>query len=73
MGLAQLNYQNSNPRSNKNLEYSYVQILAIVSTHTFHHQVKCPQNTDENSFKHFIGHTWRVWEKSLNFSLNKVG
>jgi len=43
MGLAQLNYQNSNPRSNKNLEYSYVQILAIVSTHTFQHQVKCPK------------------------------
>ena len=33
MGLAKLNYKNSNPKSNKNLDYYHMQILAILSTH----------------------------------------
>ena len=59
MKLVQLNYKNNNPTSDKNLDYSHVQILTILSTHT--RQLTSPfsisqlfQNTDESSSKHFI-------------------
>jgi len=61
MGLVQLNYKNNNIRSNKNLDYSHVQILVIFCTHTG--QLTSPfsinqlsQNMDESSFKYFIKH-----------------
>ena len=67
MKLGQLNYKNSNLRSNKNLDYSYVQILVILSIHT--RQLtspfiinQLPQNMDENSFKYFIEHLVGVRE-----------
>jgi len=69
MGLVQLNYKNKNLGSNKNLYYSYVQILVILSTHT--RQLSSPfsisqlsQNMDESSFKHFIEHLVGVRENS---------
>ena len=58
MGSVQLNYKNNNIRSNKNLDYSHVQIQAILSTHN--RQLtsplsvnQLPQNTNESSFKHW--------------------
>ena len=69
MGLAQLNYKISNQRPNKNLDYFYVQILVILSTHT--RQLISPLsisqlsiNMDESSFKHFIEHLVGVRENS---------
>ena len=69
MGLVQLNYKNKNLGSNKNLYYSYVQILVILSTHT--RQLSSPfsisqlsQNMDESSFNYFIEHLVGVRENS---------
>jgi len=67
MGLVQLNYKDSNRWSNTNLNYFYVQIPVILSTHT--RQLtsplsisQLPINTDESSFKHFIKHLVGVRE-----------
>jgi len=77
MGLAQLNYEISNQRPNKNLDYFHVQILVILSTHT--RQLtpplsisQLPINTDESTFKHFIEHLVGMRE-TLNSNINKLG
>ena len=69
MGLAQLNYKISNLGPSKDLDYFYVQILAILPTHT--RQLtsplsisQFPTNTDESSFEHFIEHSVGVKENS---------
>ena len=69
MGLAKLNYKTSNLGPNKYLDYFYVQILAILSTHTRQSTYplsisQLPKNTDENSFEHFIEHLVGVKENS---------
>jgi len=61
MGLVQLNYKDNNLRSNMSLDYSYVQILTILCTHTRQltstfNISHLPRNKDESSFKHFIEH-----------------
>ena len=53
--------ESSNPRSNKYLNYSHVQILAILSTDTRplispFSTSQLPKNKDKSSFKHFIEH-----------------
>ena len=69
MGLTQLNDKISIQRPNKNLDYFYVQILAILPTHT--RQLisplsisQMPINTDESSFEQFIEHLVDVGENS---------
>jgi len=67
MRLIQLNYKNNNLKSNKNLEYSHVQILIILSTHTRQLTLpfsknQSPQITNESSFKHFVEHLVGVGE-----------
>jgi len=67
MGLVQLNYKNNNIRSNKNLDYSHVQILVILSTHT--RQLISPfsisqfsKRKDESCFKNLLEHLVGVRE-----------
>jgi len=67
MGLLQLNYKNNNLRSNKNLDYSHVQILVILSTDTRQltspfNISQLPKNREESSFKHLIKHLIGVRE-----------
>ena len=69
MGLAQLNYKNSNPGFEKDLDYFHIQILVILSTHirqlTSSFGIsQLPKNTDESSFTHFIEHLVGVREIS---------
>jgi len=77
MGLVQLNYKTNNFRSKKNMDYSHVQILVIISTHT--RQLtspfsisQLPQNMDECSFKYFIKH-FVAMRKNSNFKHKKLG
>jgi len=77
MELAQLNYKNSNIRSNWDLDYSHGQILVILPTYT--KQLTSPfsiselsKNTDESSLKHFTEHLVGIRE-TLNLSINNVG
>jgi len=58
MGLAQLNYKISNLGPNKYLDYSHVQILAILPTHTRQLTYplsisQLPIKTDEKLFRAF--------------------
>jgi len=69
MELAQLNYKISNLRPSKNFDYFYVQILAILPTHTIQLTSpfsisQLPTNTNESSFEHFIEHLVGVKENS---------
>jgi len=69
MGLVQLNYKNSNQRSNKYLDYCHVQH----TWHSLYHTKQLsspfnisqlPMNTDESSFEHFIEYLVGVRENS---------
>ena len=76
-GIGLINYKISNLGSNKNLDHSQVQILAILSTYTreltFPFRIsQLPQNTNKISFKYFIEHLMGAREIS-NSRITKIG
>ena len=69
MRLTQLDYKYSNPKSDKNFDYSNVQMLVILFIHTKKLTTtfslsQLPKNMDESFFKHFMEHCMDVREIS---------
>ena len=66
MGLVQLNYKNKNLKTNKNLNYSHVQIL-VFSLPT----LNCPK-TWMKTLSIVSSNTWLALEETRNFKHKKL-